>query len=106
VGDGDVAGAAELLGHPYLIRGRVVPGRGIGRTLDFPTANVDVQEGRKLLPGFGVYAVRVRIGGSGPRLAGVMNRGTRPTFGGSEPVAEVHLPGFRGDLLGRTLDVE
>lgn len=103
---GEAAVAAELLGHPYLIRGTVVPGRGVGRTLEFPTANVDVGDSRKLLPKFGVYAVRVRISGEGSARPGVMNRGVRPTFGGSEPTLEVHLPGFEGDLVGRVLDVE
>lgn len=103
---GEVAAAARLLGHPYLIRGTVVPGRGVGRTLDFPTANVDVGDSRKLLPKFGVYAVRVRIPGEAEARPGVMNRGVRPTFGGSEPTLEVHLPGFEGDLVGAVLDVE
>lgn len=105
--EGAVAAAGELLGHPYLARGVVVKGRGIGRTLDFPTANVDVGDRRKLLPAFGVYAVRVRIAGeSGSALPGVLNRGTRPTFDGGEPTMEVHLPGFEGDLVGRTLSIE
>ncbi len=102
--------AAEALGHPYLIVGRVVAGRGVGRTLDFPTANVDVGDERKLLPEFGVYAVRVRIlegpGGDSGRLEGVMNVGVRPTFGPSAPTLEVHLPGFSGDLGGVSLAVE
>jgi riboflavin kinase/FMN adenylyltransferase len=107
VAQGAVAEAAKLLGHRYLARGVVVRGRGVGRTLDFPTANVDVGDARKLLPAFGVYAVRVRIAGEGgPPRPGVLNRGTRPTFDGGEPSLEVHLPGFEGDLVGRTLSVE
>lgn len=106
IGEGQVAEAARLLGHAYVVEGTVVRGRGIGRTLEFPTANVDVGNERKLLPGFGVYAVRVQIldDPGGPR-PGVMNRGVRPTFGEGEPAIEVHLPGFRGDLLGRRLSV-
>ncbi|MBZ0267793.1 riboflavin biosynthesis protein RibF [bacterium] len=107
VEDGRVREATRLLGHPYLVVGKVVQGRGVGRELDFPTANVDGEDGRKLLPGFGVYAVRVRIQGAGEdRLDGVANCGVRPTFGGGDPVLEVHLPGFRGDLTGRVLAVE
>lgn len=110
VREGRMAEAAEALGHPYLILGRVVAGRGIGRTLDFPTANVDVGDKRKLLPEFGVYAVRVRIlddSGPGPqRRDGVMNVGVRPTFGPSAPTLEVHLPGFSGELQGSRLAVE
>ena len=107
VGAGEVAEAARLLGHPYLVEGDVVPGRGVGRTLDFPTANVDAGNGGKLLPELGVYATWVRILPSGERLPGVLNWGVRPTFGTSgEPVLEVHLPGFRGDLTGRRLALE
>jgi len=104
--EGRLGEAAALLGHPYVVDGTVVPGRGIGRTLEFPTANVDVADERKLLPGFGVYAVLVRIldGPDRPRT-GVMNRGVRPTFGAGEPVLEVHLPGFDGDLVGRRLSL-
>jgi riboflavin kinase/FMN adenylyltransferase len=107
IAEGRVAEANELLGHRYLVRGTVVRGRGVGRTLDFPTANVDVGETRKLLPRLGVYAVLVRIAGEpGPPRAGVMNRGVRPTFGGTDPTLEVHLPGYRGDLVGLEIGVE
>ncbi len=106
VGEGRVREAARLLGHPYVVEGTVVKGRGIGRTLEFPTANVDVGDRRKLLPEFGVYAVLVRIlDETGEARPGVMNRGVRPTFGVGEPAIEVHLPGFDGDLLGRRLSV-
>ncbi|MCA9752906.1 MAG: riboflavin biosynthesis protein RibF, partial [Gemmatimonadetes bacterium] len=103
---GDVAEAGRLLGHPYLVVGRVVPGRGVGRTLDFPTANVDVGKNGKLLPALGVYAVRVRILPDPERLPAVVNWGVRPTFGAGEPVLEVHIPGFRGDLTGRELALD
>jgi riboflavin kinase/FMN adenylyltransferase len=106
IGEGRVAEANELLGHRYLVRGTVVRGRGVGRTLDFPTANVDVGESRKLLPGDGVYAVLVTLPGETEPRAGVMNRGVRPTFGGTDPTLEVHVPGYRGDLLGREIGVE
>ncbi len=104
VEEGRVREAAELLGHPYRVEGTVVPGRGIGRTLEFPTANVDVGDQRKQLPGFGVYAVLVQILDESSGLRpGVMNRGVRPTFGAGDPVLEVHLPGYDGDLVGRRL---
>jgi len=106
IGEGRVAEANDLLGHRYLVRGTVVRGRGVGRTLDFPTANVDVGETRKLLPRNGVYAVLVTLPDEPEARAGVMNRGVRPTFGGTDPTLEVHVPGFRGDLLGREISVE
>jgi riboflavin kinase/FMN adenylyltransferase len=108
VAEGRLGEAERLLGHPYGLQGRVVPGRGVGRTLSFPTANVDVGDERKLLPRFGVYAVRLRMldGGSGELRPGVANIGIRPTFGDGEPTVEVHLPGWEGDLTGTTVCLE
>lgn len=107
VREGRVREAAALLAHPYLLEGNVVPGRGVGRTLDFPTANVDVKDGRKLLPLGGVYAVRVEgAKGPGDVLPGVLNLGVRPTFDLTETTIEVHLPGFSGNLTGRRLRIE
>ncbi len=105
--EGRVRDAESLLGHRYLIEGEVVRGRGVGRSLDFPTANVDTKDARKLLPGSGVYATIVTIedGASGPH-PGVMNIGTRPTFGLTELVIEVHLPAFSGDLVGQRVRIE
>jgi riboflavin kinase/FMN adenylyltransferase len=106
VASGRVREAAELLGHRVVLAGRVVPGRGVGRRLDYPTANVDGEDRRKLLPKFGVYAVWARLlNGEEKDLPGVMNVGIRPTFGAAEPTVEVHLPDFRGDLLGRMLSL-
>lgn len=99
VAEGSVREAAELLGHPYRIEGTVVEGRGMGRTLHFPTANVDIPEGRKLLPAHGVYALWVTLPGEERPRDGVMNFGTRPTFDAGKAL-EVHLPDFSGDLRG------
>ena len=108
VASGRVTEAAGLLGHPYGMLGRGVGGRGVGRTLNFPTANVDVGDETKLWPKLGVYAVRVRIldEREGPVRPGVANLGVRPTFGEGKPVLEVHLPGWEGDLEGRALGLE
>jgi riboflavin kinase/FMN adenylyltransferase len=106
VREGRVRKAAELLGHRYLIQGEVVRGRGVGRTLDYPTANVDARERKKLLPMPGVYACLVRIQGESGLRPGVVNIGTRPTFGGGGVTVEAHLPGFEGDLTGRALGIE
>ena len=107
VAEGGVQEAADLLGHPYRIEGVVVRGRGIGRTLDFPTANVDIPDVRKLLPAHGVYAVRVGLPGERASRPGVMNLGVRPTFGeGGAAKLEVHLPGFDGDLVGSQVGVD
>ena len=83
------------------LRGRVVRGERLGRKLGFPTANLKVTSGK---PPRGVWRVRVRGTTLGERL-GVCNVGVRPTLGGKRLVVEVHIPGFRGDLYGRTLSV-
>ncbi|RUM87618.1 MAG: riboflavin biosynthesis protein RibF [Thermodesulfatator sp.] len=99
---GEVDRAAQLLGRPYTLKGRVIPGEGRGRTLGFPTANLEVSS-EKLLPARGVYAVRVAWAGNWWK--GVMNLGQRPTFEGRRLCLEVHLFDFQGDLYGETLTV-
>lgn len=103
---GDARRAAVLLGRPYAIAGAVVRGDQRGRTIGYPTANVQPSDPRKLVPKTGVYAVRARLG-DGTEAGGMMNIGRRPTFetDGAETV-EVHLFGFEGDLYGRSLVVE
>lgn len=102
---GDAALAAELLGRPYRINGIVVHGAGRGRTLGFPTANIEPRE-RCVLPRYGVYAVMVRRGDAS--YAAVMNVGVAPTFqgGGMTVKLEAHLLDFSGDLYGAELAVD
>ena len=101
--------AARLLERPYRFEGLVVAGRGLGRRLGWPTANLEV-DGRKFLPGEGVYAVRVWCAGEPDRpLAGVMNLGPQPTIDpGSPSAVEVHLLEAAGlpELRGSRLLVE
>ena len=85
-----------------VLSGRVVQGRKLGRTLGFPTANIKASP--KARPPRGVWRVKVRGTTIGERLA-VCNVGVRPTVGGTRLVVEVHIPGFRGNLYGRTLTV-
>lgn len=100
---GDFAQAAALLGRPYSMRGRVVGGRKLGRTLGFPTANIRLR--RKRIPLGGIFAVQV--GGVGEVWRpGVASLGTRPTVGGVEPLLETYLFDFEGDLYGRELEVQ
>jgi len=99
---GDLGTAAEMLGRPVALSGRVVPGAGRGRGLGTATANLDVEG--ELLPPDGVYLVRVFRGDA--TAPGVANVGRRPTFGaGGERGLEVHVPGWSGDLYGETLEV-
>jgi riboflavin kinase/FMN adenylyltransferase len=99
----DYAGAARLLGRPYRMTGRVAHGTELGRTLGFPTANLRLM--RRKSPTWGVLAVRV-YGIEAGALAGVASLGTRPTVNGNEPLLEVHLFDFSGDLYGRLIEVE
>ncbi len=100
---GDIERAERLLGRPFVIAGRVMDGRKIGRTIGFPTANIQVR--RKRLPLSGVFAVTVSGIDSKP-LPGAANIGVRPTVAeGLKPVLEVHLLDFDRDIYGRHVDV-
>nr|WP_027894153.1 riboflavin biosynthesis protein RibF [Calidithermus chliarophilus] len=98
---GDVEGASRLLGRPYSARGIVVEGDKLGRTLGFPTANLQVSA-MKVLP-LGVYAVRVQTHEG--EYGAVANVGYRPTVDGRALRFEVHLFDFAGDLYGQELTV-
>lgn len=96
--------AAELLGRPYRVSGRVVAGEQRGRLLGVPTINLGDVPDEKLLPPDGVYAVRVewRKG----QAAGMMNQGPRPTFADGRRSLEAHLFDFAGDLYGEWVRIE
>lgn len=106
--EGQVAEAAQCLGHPYSISGRVAHGEHIGTELGFPTANLVPSESQ-LIPAPGAYAVRVTFNTPHSSLhtqSGMMNIGTRPTFDGHEQTLEVHILHFHEDLYGQALSVE
>jgi riboflavin kinase / FMN adenylyltransferase len=100
---GDLSRAEQLLGRPYSITGRVVHGTKLGRTLGYPTANLRLM--RRVIPLFGVFAVRVTGAGliSAPAVASL---GTRPVVQGTEPLLEVHVFDYAGDLYGQHLQVD
>lgn len=101
---GEAARASALLGRPYSFAGTVVRGERRGRLIGFPTANVQPEHRRKLIPASGVYAVRADAGGA--QYDGMMNVGRRPTVTNDGDLrVEVHLFGFEGDLYGRPLRV-
>lgn len=104
VANGDFLWARKMLGRAYSIVGTVVAGNRRGRTIGFPTANIPLQG--LAFPPLGVYGVRVKL--NGERRLGAANIGTRPTVDPDrrEPLLEVHLPGFEGDLYGQELEVE
>jgi len=100
---GNIERAEALLGRPFVIAGRVMGGRRIGRSIGFPTANIQVR--RKRLPLSGVFAVTV-LGLGDKALPGAANIGVRQTLAeGLQPVLEVHLLDFDGDIYGRHVDV-
>lgn len=96
--------AARCLGRPYFFEAAVARGAGLGRGIDFPTANVEIPDPAKLMPPAGVYAVEVEAGGVS--RGGMMNIGVAPTLhaDGARRI-EVHLFDFAGDLYGSTLRV-
>ena len=101
---GDFKQAERLLGHPYFIMGNVVYGRQLGRQLGVPTANIRLQRYKAALTG--VYAVSVSgAGAAGTVCQGIANIGVRPTVDGKEPLLEVHLFDYSGNLYGRLLTV-
>jgi riboflavin kinase/FMN adenylyltransferase len=104
VAHGELDRAARLLGRPYSFRGTVIPGDQRGRTIGYPTMNIQLAPGRKLLPPEGVYAVRAQTRRG--NFGGMMNLGPRPTFGDLRSTVEVHLFGVDGDWYGESVSVE
>jgi riboflavin kinase/FMN adenylyltransferase len=99
---GDVRGAAYALGHWWRIAGTVIGGARRGQSLGFPTANLKLPPGTALM--HGIYAVRVYVGGE--RHGGAAYLGTRPMFDNGDPILEVFLLDFDGDLYGQQIEVE
>lgn len=100
---GDILLANAMLSTPYVLTGMVVHGRHVGTKLGFPTANVQLDVG-KLVPCAGVYAAMATIAGT--RYRAMVNLGPQPTFGLHQPVLEVHLVDYKGDLYGQQMRVE
>jgi riboflavin kinase/FMN adenylyltransferase len=100
---GDVARGASLLGRNHCLSGKVVVGDQRGRTLGFPTANIDVFPGL-LWPGDGIYATWAYFGGE--RHLSATSIGVRPTFGLTQRLVEVYVMDFSGDLYGQQITVE
>lgn len=109
---GDVERAKELLGRPYALFGKVVHGKGLGRTIGFPTANIEPEEPNKIIPMAGVYEVKVKgerlkdegvysveVTGYGLQVTGICNIDAKGTI-------EVHLLGYKGNLYGQNLTIQ
>jgi riboflavin kinase / FMN adenylyltransferase len=100
---GDISTAGSYLGHDYSITGKVVKGRQLGRSLGFPTANLEVKETYKLIPANGIYAVLVELGKE--MLKGMMSIGFNPTVSGKERTIEVNIFDFDKDIYNKNLRV-
>jgi riboflavin kinase/FMN adenylyltransferase len=102
---GDVRRAAKYLGNDYKVSGIVVKGRQLGREIGFPTANISVLDRYKLIPGNGVYAVKVKV--NKLQHQGMLNIGFRPTVGGLfKPTMEVNIFDFNEDIYGNFIGIE
>ncbi|MCW0203468.1 bifunctional riboflavin kinase/FAD synthetase [Rhodanobacter thiooxydans] len=102
---GEFAGVEPLLGRPFVIDGRVEYGNQLGRTLGYPTANIHLQQ--RVSPVQGIFAVRVGLGEGECSWPGVASLGVRPTVNEVvEPLLEVHLFDFEGDLYGQRMAVQ
>jgi riboflavin kinase/FMN adenylyltransferase len=100
---GDISTANKYLGRPYDLSGQVVKGQQIGRSLGFPTANIQIAEDYKLLPRDGAYAVHAEV--NSIQYKAILNIGDRPTVDGQKKTIEAHLIDFEGDLYGQELRV-
>ena len=104
ISEGDVKAAARLLGRPFIISGTVIKGDQNGRTIGFPTANV--QLGQMQLPAFGVYTIAARLADQDGKIyGGVANLGVRPTATDRGVLLEANLFDYDGDLYGQRLNV-
>jgi riboflavin kinase/FMN adenylyltransferase len=101
--EGNISLANEYLGYPYVLTGNVVKGNQLGRTIGFPTANIEIPEDYKLIPKNGVYVVTVNV--NDQDVFGMMNIGVKPTLGKNKLSIEVHLLNFNKDIYNQKIQV-
>ena len=101
--EGNVSLANDYLGYPYVLTGIVVKGNQLGRTIGFPTANIEIPEEYKLIPKNGVYVVTVNV--NQQTVFGMMNIGIKPTLGENKLSIEVHLLNFEKDIYNQKIQV-
>lgn len=100
---GNIEKANLMLGYNFFISGKVIRGDGIGKKIGFPTANISIEEGEKIIPGNGVYTCKIHI--EGKINSGMLNIGFRPTVDGKERRIEIHIFGINYDLYGKNLKI-
>ena len=101
----DIGSASKLLGYDYFFSGKVVEGNKLGRTIGYPTANLQIEDDEKLVPGDGVYAVTLTIEEDSSVLKGMLNIGVRPTIDGTKRTIEVNIFDFDEDIYGKSIRV-
>jgi riboflavin kinase/FMN adenylyltransferase len=104
VQEGNIERANSFLGYPFMLSGTVVEGRGIGKTLDFPTANLKIDQDYKLIPSMGVYIVRSKI--NGQTVFGLTNIGLNPTVGGTKKTIETYFLDFNKNIYNKPIRLE
>ena len=100
---GEFSQATAMLGHSYPLSGNVIQGKGRGKSLDYPTLNLEIHP-RKLLPSDGVYSARVQL--DGKNYVGMLYIGPRPTFGEDDRTVEVHVFGLNQNAIGSKVEVQ
>lgn len=102
---GDFETANAFLGYPFTLHGTVVEGQKLGRKIQFPTANVEASDPDKIIPGYGVYAVKVNV--SDQTFRGMLNIGSRPTVNNNADhrSIEVHIFDFESDIYGNPIEI-
>ena len=101
--EGDIKTAKSYLGYDFSLKGEVVNGNAIGRTIGFPTANLNINQDYKLIPKNGVYLIRTVL--EGKKVYGMMNIGVKPTLKSKDTSIEVNLFEWGGDLYGKVIEV-
>ena len=102
--EGEIDSANTYLGYPYMLTGTIIKGKGLGKQIDFPTANLLIAETYKLIPKNGVYIVKSNI--NGEVIFGMMNIGTNPTVGGKHQSIEIHFFDFNKNIYGSKIKIE
>ena len=102
--EGNIESANMFLGYNFMLTGTIIKGKGLGKQIDFPTANLQIHQSYKLIPKQGVYIVTSKF--KGRVLFGMMNIGTNPTVGGKNQSIEIHFFDFNQDLYGSMFNIE
>ena len=100
---GDIATANSYLGYEFMLTGTIESGKGLGRQIDFPTANLKIEEAYKLIPANGVYVVKSFL--KEKLVYGMMNIGYNPTVNGTKKTVEINFFDFKADLYGQKIQV-